>query len=145
MARERGSASARRRDLKLSTGGIVEIEVTAQVLELVHGRADRSLVGANTAHALKALHAAGHLGRDDYLFLDSTYVFYRMVENALRIETNSATDALPADEAELRRLLRALRMFRAEPSAFLERVASYRERVRALYERTIEAATEAAG
>ncbi len=140
MAAERVAAPARDRDLKLSAGGIVEIEFTAQVLELVHGRADRSLVRASTSHALEALHAAGHLGRDDTLFLDSTYTFYRMVENALRIETNSATDALPADEAELRRLLRALRMFRAEPAAFLERVASYRERVRGLYERTIEAA-----
>ncbi len=144
IAAERVSASARDRDLKLSPGGIVEIEFTAQVLELAHGREDRALVQANTARALKALHAAGYLGRDDYLFLDSTYTFYRIVENALRIETNAATDDLPADEPELRRLLRALRLFRAELPAFLERVASYRERVRGLYERALEHARESA-
>jgi glutamate-ammonia-ligase adenylyltransferase len=140
MAAERVSAAARGRDLKLSHGGIVEIEFVAQVLALVHGRRDRSLVVSNTAHALEALEVAGHLARDEYLFLDSTYTFYRIVENALRIETDAPTDDVPADEAELRRLLRALRLFRVEPPAFLDRLASYRDRVRALYERAVEKA-----
>jgi hypothetical protein len=47
------------------------------------------------------------------------------------------TDELPADQPELGRLLRALRLLRVEPASFLERVASYQSRVRSLYERAI--------
>jgi len=144
MATERVATAARDRDLKLSHGGLVEIEFTAHLLALVYGRDDRSLVQANTARALAALGAAGHLDRDDVLFLDSTYTFYRIVENALRIETNAATDELPTDEAELRRLLRALRLFNVEPAAFAERLAAQRRRVRAVYERAVEQARQAA-
>ena len=144
MAAERVAASARGRDLKLSEGGIVDVEFTAQLLELVHGRENPALVEANTARSLAALEAAGRLERDEALFLGSTYTFYRIVENALRIETNAATDELPTDEPQLRRLLRALRLFRVEPPALLERIASYRERVRAIYERTIGQARAAA-
>ncbi|MBN1918097.1 MAG: bifunctional [glutamate--ammonia ligase]-adenylyl-L-tyrosine phosphorylase/[glutamate--ammonia-ligase] adenylyltransferase [Verrucomicrobia bacterium] len=144
MAAERVAASERDRDLKLSHGGIVEIEFAAQVLALACGRADRSLVEPNTARQLAALHEAGRLNRDDYLFLDSTYTFYRLIENALRIETNVPADALPADEAELRRLLRALRLFRVGPAAFLERLAAYRRRIRALYERALDYARQTA-
>jgi len=144
MAAERVATAARDRDLKLSHGGLVEIEFTAQLLALVYGRDDRSLVQANTARALAALGAAGHLERDDVLFLDSTYTFYRIVENALRIETNAATDELPTDEAELRRLLRALRLFNVEPAAFADRLAAQRRRVRAVYERAVEQARRAA-
>ena len=53
------------RQLKLGPGGLRDVEFSVQLLQLVHGRADRSLRSGTTLTALAALSQGGYVGRED--------------------------------------------------------------------------------
>ncbi|MFC0039231.1 bifunctional [glutamine synthetase] adenylyltransferase/[glutamine synthetase]-adenylyl-L-tyrosine phosphorylase [Actinomadura rayongensis] len=109
----RRSAEAERQ-LKLGPGGLRDIEFAVQLLQLVHGRADESLRSPTTLDALDALSAGGYVGRDDAAALASAYRFLRRVEHLVQLHHLRRTHLVPDDEADLRRLGRALGL-RAEP------------------------------
>ena len=96
-------------DLKRGPGGIVDIEFLVQMLQLRHGRRDRSIRRPDTISALTALHAAGHVSAGDHEFFRTSYRLLRTVESRLRLMDSNARDKLPDDPAELAKLARLLR------------------------------------
>jgi glutamate-ammonia-ligase adenylyltransferase len=94
------------RHVKLGRGGIREVELVAQVLQLRHG--GDGLRTRGTLETLDALQAVGALPAADRRALREAYAFLRDVENKLQIATDAQTHVLPRDAAELRRL--ALRL-----------------------------------
>ena len=105
------------REIKLGPGGLRDIEFAVQLLQLVHGRADETLRDAATLPALAALAAGGYVGRQDAASLAGAYRFLRVVEHLLQLRQLRRTHALPADEAILRQVGRALRtMCYGEPA-----------------------------
>src|SRR5256886_3952340 len=97
------------RELKLSPGGLRDIEVAVQLLQLVHGRTDQALRSPATLPALAALAAGGYVGRADADELGAAYRFLRRTEHLLQLNRLSRTHTLPEDPAVLRRLGRAMR------------------------------------
>src|SRR3954462_13222154 len=96
------------RELKLGRGGLRDVEVSVQLLQLVHGRADVSLRAGGTIPALTVLGAGGYIGRDDAATLVASYRFLRTVEHRLQLLRLRRTHLLPVADDQLRWLARSL-------------------------------------
>ncbi|WP_406176121.1 bifunctional [glutamine synthetase] adenylyltransferase/[glutamine synthetase]-adenylyl-L-tyrosine phosphorylase [Streptomyces canus] len=108
------------RQLKLGPGGLRDVEFAVQLLQLVHGREDRSLRSGTTLNALQALVAGGYVGRADAAQLDEAYRFLRSMEHRIQLYRLRRTHLVPVDETDQRRLGRSLGL-RADPVTELNR------------------------
>jgi glutamate-ammonia-ligase adenylyltransferase len=95
------------RHVKLGRGGIREIELVTQVLQLRSG-GHGALRSRATLPALAALREAGVLQAPEADALARAYLFLRDVENKLQMVHDAQTHVLPADDDELRLLARRL-------------------------------------
>ncbi|MEP6632351.1 MAG: bifunctional [glutamine synthetase] adenylyltransferase/[glutamine synthetase]-adenylyl-L-tyrosine phosphorylase, partial [Lapillicoccus sp.] len=123
------------RQLKLGRGGLRDVEFSVQLLQLVHGRADRSLRSATTLEGLSALAKGGYVGRDDALALGEAYRLLRTLEHRIQLHRLRRTHLMPTSEADLRRLGRAVGL-RANPAKEVVALRQSRSReVRRIHER----------
>ena len=104
------------RELKRGYGGIRDIEFAAQLLQLVHGRHDRSIRARSTLDALAQLAAGGYVTVDDAQRLEEAYIWLRTVEHRLQLVDEHQTHTLPA-EPEARTHLARVLGFRDRPGA----------------------------
>jgi len=95
------------RHVKLGRGGIREIELITQVLQL-RGGGRGALRSRATLEALAALREAGALAAPEADALARAYLFLRDVENKLQMVHDAQTHVLPVDDDELRLLARRL-------------------------------------
>src|SRR5262249_8088004 len=105
------------RNVKLGTGGIREIELIAQSLQVQHGGKVPQVQGRNTLSVLEALTRGSFIEQDDCDALTRGYIFLRDVENKLQMANDAQTHSLPRDEEELNVVARTLGYSNAE--AFL--------------------------
>ena len=96
------------RQLKLGPGGLRDVEFSVQLLQLVHGRTDETLRSGTTLEALAALSSGGYVGRDDAAVLDESYRLLRTLEHRIQLFRLRRTHLMPTDDADLRRLGRAV-------------------------------------
>ncbi len=96
------------RHVKLGVGGIREIELVAQVLQVRFGGERRALRDRNTRRALARLRRASLLSREEHAALLSGYMFLRDVENKLQMVSDVQTHTLPESPEELRICARRL-------------------------------------
>ena len=125
------------RNVKLSPGGIRDIEFTVQLLQLLHVTAHPQLLESNTILGLQRLSALELLSSDDARFLEESYVFLRDIEHKLQMVHELQTHTLPAQPSELIKC--AIRLGYPPSSAtttLLARYGSVRKRVQAICERT---------
>ncbi|WGW13459.1 bifunctional [glutamine synthetase] adenylyltransferase/[glutamine synthetase]-adenylyl-L-tyrosine phosphorylase [Saxibacter everestensis] len=123
--------------LKLGPGGLRDVEFSAQLLQMVHGRVDDQLRVANTWQALERLSSGGYIGRDDTAELDVAYRFLRVVEHRLQLSKLQRTHLVPKDEDALRRLARAV-----YPDGSGERTGEQLEKQRKAHGRSVRALHE---
>src|SRR5262245_2675276 len=97
-----------RRNVKLGTGGIREIELIAQALEVCHGSRIPLICERNTMKTLGALRDQSLLTTDEYDALSRAYVFLRDVENKLQMVNDAQTHSLPQSREELTACARRL-------------------------------------
>jgi glutamate-ammonia-ligase adenylyltransferase len=129
------------RHVKLGRGGIREVELLAQVLQIRHGAPasgrPRPLRARGTLEALSALRAAGELPAPEHEALASAYVFLRDVENKLQMVHDAQTHVLPADDHEQHLLARRLGYAQGGEGRALERfrgdLGRHRELVHRLF------------
>ena len=123
------------RQLKLGSGGLRDVEFAVQLLQLVHGRADRKLRDPATLSALAALTKGGYVGREDGEALTAAYSFLRTLEHRIQLQHLRRTHVVPSDEVSLRRLGRSMG-FVKEPAEALDKAwAHHRREVRRLHEK----------
>ncbi|MEO5359264.1 MAG: bifunctional [glutamate--ammonia ligase]-adenylyl-L-tyrosine phosphorylase/[glutamate--ammonia-ligase] adenylyltransferase [Nitrospirota bacterium] len=72
-------------DIKLSPGGVEDIEFLVQYLQLKHARTHPSVLVQNTAAALGRLTKSGIIERPDGKNLLNDYLLYRAIETFLRL------------------------------------------------------------
>ena len=123
------------RQLKLGSGGLRDVEFAVQLLQLVHGRADRRLRASTTLSALARLTEGGYVGRPDGEAMHDAYAFLRTLEHRIQLHQLRRTHVVPDDEPSLRRLARSMG-FTKEPVAELDQAwQHHRREVRRLHEK----------
>ncbi len=144
MARRR--SKSRSTDVKLTPGGIRDIEFLVQCLQRLHGNRRLAVKDRGTLPALARLYANSLLSSTEFHRLSDAYLFLRRVEHVLQFENDRQTHSLPTDTVGLEAL--AQRVFRIDTSAqegqgstrrFLENLKQHLENVRSIYERIVHA------
>jgi [glutamine synthetase] adenylyltransferase / [glutamine synthetase]-adenylyl-L-tyrosine phosphorylase len=115
-------------DVKLGTGGIRDVELVVQTLQLVHAGKRRDLRGRSTPHGLRRLEVAGLLSDREARTLAAAYRFWRHVEHRLQLQDGAQTQLIPADPIE--RGLLARRLGFLALAAFEAHVAARRTEVK---------------
>ena len=131
-----------RRHVKLGRGGIREIELVVQVLQIRAGGRLRQARARGTLGALEALRGARALAASETERLARAYVFLRDVENKLQMAHDTQTHVLPDDEHGFALLAARLGYARArgtgEPAERLRReLERHTGAVREIYERLL--------
>jgi glutamate-ammonia-ligase adenylyltransferase len=92
--------------LKLGPGGLRDIEFTIQLLQLVHGASDDTIRQPDSLGALRALSAAGYVGRAEAEEFDTAYRTLRLLEHRIQLGAMVRSHVMPQAEPELRVLAR---------------------------------------
>ena len=88
-------------NVKYSAGGLIDIEYTAQYLQVMHGHTHPGLHTPNTLQALAALVNAGLIARTDGAGLRKAYIFSRILVDGLRMVRGNTKDlVLPPPDSE---------------------------------------------
>ncbi|MEM0945300.1 MAG: glutamine-synthetase adenylyltransferase, partial [Pseudomonadota bacterium] len=136
-------------DIKLSPGGIREIEFFAQCLQLIRGGREPALRDPTTLGALAALARHGRVPEATAASLSADYNEHRMLEHRLQMISDAQTHTIPAS-TEARARVAAL-MGRADLADWDQHIADRLARVHATAEEFFtpdpaqQAAREASG
>ena len=114
IERELHKSERGRRNVKLSRGGIREVEFVTQVLQLIHAGKDPHVRELKTLQALDRLVEGHYLSAADRDTLHAAYRFLRHVEHKIQVFQDRQTHTIPTDEAEVRVLARRLRLAERE-------------------------------
>ena len=128
-------------DVKLTPGGIRDIEFLVQCLQRLHGGHDLWLQHPGTLLALRRLHDKEFLSDTEYSRLAAAYQFLRHLEHRLQFYEDQQIHTLPNSDEELELLARKMPAARAgsEPSArkLLRRLDDSLRSTREIYQRVI--------
>ncbi|MBP6903304.1 MAG: bifunctional [glutamate--ammonia ligase]-adenylyl-L-tyrosine phosphorylase/[glutamate--ammonia-ligase] adenylyltransferase [Burkholderiaceae bacterium] len=121
----------RANDVKLSRGGIREIEFIVQLLLVVRGGQFPEIRTRSTLKSLQKVSAAGLMKPDTAAALDAAYVFLRRVEHRIQYLDDQQTHLLPTQDADLAWIARSMGLAACTPDAcqLLDRLLEIRELV----------------
>ena len=125
----------RANDVKLSRGGIREIEFTVQLLQVVRGGQFPELRTRPTLQALERVARAGLMPPETADALARAYVFLRRVEHRIQYLDDQQTHVLPTQDADLEWIARTLGFDSACP--FLHELDAHREFVAQEFDRLL--------
>jgi [glutamine synthetase] adenylyltransferase / [glutamine synthetase]-adenylyl-L-tyrosine phosphorylase len=117
-------------DVKLGSGGIRDVEMVVQALQLLHAGKRPDLRERNTPRALPRLVVAGLLGDREAQTLLDAYRFWRRLEHRVQVATGAQRHRLPATDEAREAFARGLGF--AELAAFDVEVAATRAAVEAI-------------
>jgi glutamate-ammonia-ligase adenylyltransferase len=117
----------RANDVKLSRGGIREIEFTVQLLQVVRGGQFPELRTRPTLSALERLVKAGLMAAATAQALAQAYEFLRRVEHRIQYLDDQQTHLLPTQDHDLDWIAHTLGL--ASATALLHQLDTHRERV----------------
>ena len=126
-------------NVKYSFGGIIDIEYTAQYLQLLHGSDNPELRTPNTLETLDRLWELQLISNTEHEELRSAYLFLRNLIDALRIVRGDASDLVLPEESsdEFKSLARRLGYREKDRKKSAEQLAtdirSVMKRVHTLY------------
>jgi glutamate-ammonia-ligase adenylyltransferase len=106
MASRRGNHS--KIDIKLTPGGIRDIEFLVQCLQRLHGGREPWVRHSGTLQALFRLRDKALLSDHEYARLANAYQFLRHLEHRLQMDEDRQTHTLPCDATELDVLARKM-------------------------------------
>ena len=120
----------RANDVKLSRGGIREIEFTVQLLQVVRGGHFPEIRTRSTVKALDRLAARGLMKPDTAVKLAACYDFLRRVEHRIQFLDDQQTHCLPGGDDDLKWIAKSLGLdCEKETCELLDRLMQVRETV----------------
>ena len=123
-------------NVKLSLGGLVDVEYLVQGLQITHGHRDSSLRATPTLRAMKALAAANILADEDYQRLRSAFVFQRKLIDALRMVRGHAKDlTLPIEDPKALHYITRRVDYAGNAEEYLEEIEQHVATVKEMSER----------
>src|SRR6185437_798840 len=117
-------------DVKLGSGGIRDVEMVVQALQLLHAGKRTDLRERNTPRAVPRLLVAGLLGAREAQTLLEAYRFWRRLEHRVQVATGAQRHRLPAGDEAREAFARGLGF--AGLAAFDAEVAATRAAVEAI-------------
>ncbi|MGC2661837.1 MAG: glutamine-synthetase adenylyltransferase [Bryobacteraceae bacterium] len=130
-------------NVKLTRGGIRDIEFLVQCLQRLHGGRDPWLRHGGTMLALSRLLDKDLLSATEYARLAGAYTFLRQVEHRLQFEDDRQTHALPSEPLALDRLARRLNLTPQTgvdlSTQLMHDLNQHLENVQVIYERIVHA------
>jgi glutamate-ammonia-ligase adenylyltransferase len=127
-------------DVKLGTGGIREIEFTAQVFQLMRGGRIPELRGRSLLPTLDALLAQQLLTVEEFGVLQPAYYFLRSTENRLQMWNDEQTHSLPT--APERQACLASSMGFADWASFEAELNRHQQAVAQIFQRVFALETQ---
>jgi [glutamine synthetase] adenylyltransferase / [glutamine synthetase]-adenylyl-L-tyrosine phosphorylase len=141
MAAKRGLPTGL--DIKLTPGGIRDIEFLTQCLQRLHGGREQWVRHGGTMISLLRLRDKGLLSGAEYARLATSYQFLRNLEHRLQIEEDRQTHTLPSDAARLNLLARKMPLSstgeRFTAQTLQDRLNEHLSAVREIYDRIVHA------
>jgi glutamate-ammonia-ligase adenylyltransferase len=134
-ARQSAGRPERANDVKLSRGGIREIEFTVQLLQVVRGGHFPELRTRPTLQALQRLTRANLMPAATAEALAKAYVFLRQVEHRIQYLDDQQTHVLPTQDDDLNWL--ALTLGFGDACDFLTQLDAHRELVAHEFDRLL--------
>lgn len=118
----------RANDVKLSRGGIREIEFTVQLLQVVRGGHFPEIRTRPTLTALQRLVAVGVMKPDTAGQLAAAYVFLRRVEHRIQYLDDQQTHVLPTGDGDLTWIAQSMGLAcSTDACELLDKLCTYRE------------------
>ncbi|WP_374594573.1 bifunctional [glutamate--ammonia ligase]-adenylyl-L-tyrosine phosphorylase/[glutamate--ammonia-ligase] adenylyltransferase [Aquabacterium sp.] len=119
----------RANDVKLSRGGIREIEFTVQLLQVVRGGQFPEIRTRSTLLALQRLVAHGLMSEETAQRLAAAYEFLRRIEHRIQYLDDQQTHMLPTDDADLAWIAASMGAApcNREACEFLDQLCAHRE------------------
>jgi [glutamine synthetase] adenylyltransferase / [glutamine synthetase]-adenylyl-L-tyrosine phosphorylase len=108
MEKELAAEHKKGKNIKLGFGGLVDIEFTLQILQMMHGYQNPRLRQTNMVEVLDVVSAHGLLDQAEAGQMAKHYFFLRNLECALRLINRSSSNYLPKDKNSLSVLARLL-------------------------------------
>lgn len=125
-ANQRSAAKPQRaNDIKISRGGIREIEFTVQLLQVVRGGQFPELRVRPTLAALERLQHAHLMTEEQAKALEHAYIFLRQIEHRIQYLDDQQTHVLPEDDEDIQWI--AHTMHYANTADFLAALQNHRE------------------
>ncbi len=130
-ARRSAGRPERANDVKLSRGGIREIEFTVQLLQVVRGGQYPELRKRPTLDALQRVAHAGLMPQATADALCQAYAFLRRVEHRIQYLDDQQTHAMPTQDADLQWIAQSMgyKDCDSDSCAFLSDLDAHRELV----------------
>ena len=142
-ARRSAGHPERSNDVKLSRGGIREIEFTVQLLQVVRGGQFPELRTRPTVSALERITGAGLMPRASAESLQQAYRFLRRVEHRIQYLDDQQVHALPSQDADLHWIAETLGF--PDTCQFLAELDQHRELVAQEFDALLGGASECKG
>jgi glutamate-ammonia-ligase adenylyltransferase len=142
---EKAAAKKRKRglDIKLTPGGIRDIEFLVQCLQRLHGGREPWVRHGGTMFALFRLRDKRLLSDTEYARLAAAYQFLRYVEHRLQLDEDRQTHTLPSGQKDLDLLARKMPPEGTgdarDAASFQQRLDEHLAAVREIYDRVIHA------
>ncbi len=118
-------------NIKLSAGGIREIEFITQVFQLIRGGLEPALRGRSLLPTLQTLGELELLEAGQVQALSASYLFLRRLENLLQAIADQQTQTLPQDELDQARLAHGMGL--KDWSALMSVLDRHMQAVRAVF------------
>jgi glutamate-ammonia-ligase adenylyltransferase len=142
MEKELAMESKKGKNIKLGFGGLVDIEFTLQILQMMHGYQNPKLRCTNMPEIINVVSAHGILDQTSADQMLENYLFLRNLECALRIVKPTASSHLPKDKNSQGALARLLGYEEAEAEnragALMQDYGATTHRVREFYRKTLD-------
>ena len=136
----------RANDVKLSRGGIREIEFIVQLMLVVRGGQFPEIRTRSTLRGLQRLAGRGLMKAETADKLAAGYVFLRQVEHRIQYLDDQQTHLLPGADEDLRWIAQSLGLTcKVEACALLERLCEVRELVAAEFDALLSEGQDADG
>lgn len=118
-------------NIKLSSGGIRDIEFSVQALQLLNGGKNKLLKTGNTLNAIELLKKENLLYKNEAQIFKTAYILYRKIEHYLQLMNDLQTHSIP----EKGELLNKLSFFLGykNSSEFLKEIAKTKKQVVEIY------------
>lgn len=137
IEKEKGSLLDKN-DIKSGYGGLTDIEFAVQMLQLKLGYKFPEIRKPNTHSVLHQLKNLGLIKNRDFYALHNSYLFFRNLENLIRVYKNSSSSILPNDTDTLNKLSTFFGYKQNGAEKLLDEFLSTRKVVRAAFNRLFE-------